>query len=43
MSTGMHKIIKSLNSDNTWIYDLGFYNTQGQWFQTLGTKFQKSK
>jgi len=21
--------------------DLGFYNTQGQWFQTLGTKFQK--
>lgn len=21
--------------------DLGFYNTQGQWFQTLGTKIQK--
>lgn len=23
------------------ISDLGFYNTQGQWFQTLGTKIQK--
>ena len=23
------------------ITDLGFYNTQGQWFQTLGTKIQK--
>ena len=21
--------------------DLGFYNSQGQWFQTLGTKIQK--
>ena len=24
-----------------WGTDLGFYNTQGQWFQTLGTKMQK--
>jgi hypothetical protein len=24
-----------------WGDDLGFYNTQGQWFQTLGTKMQK--
>ena len=23
------------------ISDLGFYNSQGQWFQTLGTKIQK--
>ncbi|MAB66724.1 MAG: hypothetical protein CL662_07785 [Bacteroidetes bacterium] len=23
------------------VTDLGFYNTQGQWFQTLGTKLQK--
>ncbi len=23
------------------VTDLGFYNTQGQWFQTLGTKIQK--
>jgi hypothetical protein len=25
----------------SWKTDLGFYNTQGQWFQTLGTKMQK--
>ena len=25
----------------TTISDLGFYNSQGQWFQTLGTKIQK--
>ena len=32
----------SLNSGKTaWNDDLGFYNTQGQWFQTLGTKMQK--
>ena len=31
-----------LNSDKTaWATDLGYYNTQGQWFQTLGTKMQK--
>ena len=31
-----------LNSDKTaWAEDLGYYNTQGQWFQTLGTKMQK--
>jgi hypothetical protein len=31
-----------LNSDKTaWNDDLGFLNTQGQWFQTLGTKMQK--
>ena len=32
---------RALNSANTGYDDLGFYNTQGQWFQTLGTKFQK--
>ena len=32
---------QSLNSTKTGFDDLGFYNTQGQWFQTLGTKFQK--
>jgi hypothetical protein len=32
---------KNLNSDKTAFDDLGFYNTQGQWFQTLGTKMQK--
>jgi len=33
---------KSLNSAKTaWDENLGFYNTQGQWFQTLGTKMQK--
>jgi len=31
-----------LNSTKTaWANDLDFYNTQGQWFQTLGTKMQK--
>jgi len=31
-----------LNAAKTeWNTDLGFYNTQGQWFQTLGTKMQK--
>ncbi len=31
-----------LNADKTaWDTDLGFFNTQGQWFQTLGTKMQK--
>jgi hypothetical protein len=31
-----------LNANKTaWATDLGFYNTQGQWFQTLGTKMQK--
>ena len=32
---------KALNSGKTGYDDLGFYNTQGQWFQTLGTKMQK--
>ena len=32
---------KSLNAAKTGYDDLGFYNTQGQWFQTLGTKMQK--
>ena len=32
---------RSLNSDKNGFDDLGFFNTQGQWFQTLGTKFQK--
>ena len=32
----------ALNSDKTaWSSNLGYYNTQGQWFQTLGTKMQK--
>ena len=31
-----------LNSGKTaWADDAGYYNTQGQWFQTLGTKMQK--
>ena len=31
-----------LNAGKTaWEDTLGFYNTQGQWFQTLGTKMQK--
>ena len=31
-----------LNQAKTdWDTDLGYFNTQGQWFQTLGTKFQK--
>jgi len=32
---------QSLNSAKTGFDNLGFFNTQGQWFQTLGTKFQK--
>ena len=32
---------KSLNSGKTGYDDLNFFNTQGQWFQTLGTKMQK--
>jgi hypothetical protein len=32
---------KSLNAAKTGYDSLGFYNTQGQWFQTLGTKMQK--
>ena len=32
---------RSLNAARTGFDDLGFFNTQGQWFQTLGTKFQK--
>ena len=32
----------ALNADKTaWASNLGYYNTQGQWFQTLGTKMQK--
>ena len=31
---------KGLNSDGSYT-DLGYYNTQGGWFQTLGTKLQK--
>ena len=32
---------QNLNSAKTGYDDLAFYNTQGQWFQTLGTKMQK--
>ena len=32
---------KYLASANNFATDLGFFNTQGQWFQTLGTKIQK--
>ena len=32
---------RALNSDNNGYENLDFYNTQGQWFQTLGTKMQK--
>jgi hypothetical protein len=32
---------KSLNSARTGYDNLGFLNSQGQWFQTLGTKMQK--
>ena len=31
----------SLDSSGVLDSDLGFYNSQGQWFQTLGTKIQK--
>ena len=30
-----------LNANKTGYDTLGYFNTQGQWFQTLGTKFQK--
>ena len=32
---------QSLNAARTGYENLQFYNTQGQWFQTLGTKMQK--
>jgi hypothetical protein len=32
---------RALNSAQTGYDNLNFYNTQGQWFQTLGTKMQK--
>jgi len=32
---------QSLNSAKTGYDNLGFFNSQGQWFQTLGTKMQK--
>jgi hypothetical protein len=32
---------KAITAPNTSFTDLGFYNSQGQWFQTLGTKLQK--
>ena len=32
---------RSLNAAKIGYDSLGFYNTQGQWFQTLGTKLQK--
>ena len=32
---------KALNAAKTGYEDLNFFNTQGQWFQTLGTKMQK--
>ena len=32
---------RSLNAAKTGYDNLNFYNTQGQWFQTLGTKMQK--
>jgi len=32
---------QGLNADKTGYTDLAFYNSQGQWFQTLGTKMQK--
>ena len=32
---------QQLNAARTGYDNLGFYNTQGQWFQTLGTKMQK--
>jgi len=31
----------SLNGTGVLVADLGYYNSQGQWFQTLGTKIQK--
>lgn len=32
---------RALNADKTGYDNLGFFNNQGQWFQTLGTKLQK--
>jgi hypothetical protein len=32
---------QQLNAAKTGFTDLNFFNTQGQWFQTLGTKMQK--
>ena len=32
---------RTLNAAKNGYDSLGFYNTQGQWFQTLGTKMQK--
>ena len=32
---------QQLNAAKTGYTDLNFFNTQGQWFQTLGTKMQK--
>mgnify|MGYP005991554471 CR=1 FL=1 len=32
---------EALNAAKTGFDNLGFFNTQGQWFQTLGTKMQK--
>jgi hypothetical protein len=32
---------KRLVSEDNFASDLGFFNSQGQWFQTLGTKVQK--
>jgi hypothetical protein len=32
---------KRNTGEDTFATDLGFFNTQGQWFQTLGTKIQK--
>jgi len=32
---------RALNAAKTGYDDLNFFNTQGQWFQTLGTKMQK--
>jgi hypothetical protein len=32
---------QQLNAAKNGFTDLNFFNTQGQWFQTLGTKFQK--
>jgi len=33
--------ISTAANGNAVVTDLGFYNSQGQWFQTLGTKIQK--
>jgi hypothetical protein len=36
-----NQAITSATGDGTFNNSLGFYNTQGGWFQTLGTKIQK--